>query len=330
VLANRVIAVTGANGFIGREVSADLLRRGFTVRAVVREPTFFELGIEAYLCPQFADRNLLREAFRGAATVIHLAGRAHVMTDRDDADEVYTKINVEGTRAVAEAAAVEGVGQIIFASSVKAIGEGGSTILNDVTEPRPRDAYGRSKLAAEGVAYRIAADSGMSLTVLRFPLVYGPGVKGNVLRLFNAVWRGIPLPVGGIRNRRSMLSTGNLGAFVARLLEHPLASTQPFLLSDGDDLSTESLVRAIGDALGRKPKIFTVPMGLLRGLARVGDAATIFGLRLPTSVQIDRLTGSLIVDSSRAWNAAKISPALSLHDGLTLTAQWYRDRSSAR
>jgi nucleoside-diphosphate-sugar epimerase len=314
--------VTGAGGFIGKHVCSNLLRQGYSVRALTRDPSRVEPGVVIHLAPELRDPILLRTAFRGVDAVVHLAGHAHA-TSGSVGDAIYRAVNVEGTRAITEAAAAESVQQLIFASSVKAIGEGGEATLSDDTPENPKDGYGRSKLEAEQVIYEVSERRGLAVTVLRFPLVYGPGVKGNVRRLFDAVWRGLPIPVGGVPNARSMLGVENLVAFVNRLLRQAIASRRPFILSDSETVSTESLVRMIGAGLGRRPRLVKVSLRLLRGLASVGDVVALSGIPVLTSAQIDRLTGSLMVDSARAWREAGIVPPVSLQVGIARTAAWY-------
>jgi nucleoside-diphosphate-sugar epimerase len=280
-------------------------------------------GANAWAIPDLRDEDLLRKAFRGADAVVHLAGHAHVMRERGDVDALYGAVNVDGTRAVAEAAAAESVRQVIFASSVKAIGEGGDAPLRDDSAERPQDAYGRSKLTAERLLYDISRREGIHATVLRFPLVYGPGVKGNVRRLFDAVWRGFPVPVAGVHNARSMLGIDNLTAFISHILHKPLSSDRPFLLGDSEAVSTETFVRMIGQGIGRKPRLVKIPLRLLRGIALIGDIAAFTGVPLLTSRHVDRLTGSLVVDSSRAWREAGISPPVPVEVGIARTAAWY-------
>lgn len=319
-----LIAITGAGGFIGTQLSGDLLRRGFVVRALSRDPGRLDTRLERFPCRDLTDIAALRSAFRGATTVIHLAGRAHVMREHNDPEGLYRAINVEGTRNVAEAAAAESVRQIIFSSSVKAIGEGGVTELNDSTQPKPADAYGRSKLEAEQALYEIARRSGIAATVMRFPLVYGPGVKGNMMRLFDAVWNGMPLPLGRVDNRRSMINTANIAAFVSEAIDRPLGTDLPFLVSDSDTVSTKSLAQMIGRGLGRKPNTVAVPVAFLRAIGRMGDAVEKVGIHLPNGAQIERLVGSLVIDSSRAWKAVNVYPPQSLEEGIRVTAEWYR------
>jgi UDP-glucose 4-epimerase len=238
-------------------------------------------------------------------------------------DAVYRLTNVEGTRAVAEAARAELVRHIIFSSSVKAIGEGGEAPLTDDTPESPQDAYGRSKLAAERVLLDLCDREQMTATILRFPLVYGPGVKGNLRRLFDAVWWGLPIPIGEVRNARSMLGIDNLVAFLGSVLERPPASRRPFLLSDIETVSTENLVEMIGSKLGRRTRVVKVPLRALRAVASITDAVAFLGLPVLTNAHIDRLTGSLVIDSSRAWAEARVLQPRPLDVGIARTAAWY-------
>lgn len=269
------------------------------------------------------DTNALRLAFRGASVVIHLAGHAHAMS-ATDREGLYRAVNVEGSRSVGEAAAAESVTHLVFASSVKAIGEGGATAVSDATPPHPVDTYGESKLEAEKTLYEIGERRRVAVSVLRLPLVYGPGVKGNMRRILDAVSRGFPLPVGGVRNERSMLGIDNLTALLARILELPAETRRPMLVSDAESVSTESLVRMIASALGKRPRILKLPPGIIRGLGEIGDFASTIGLQFFSSAAADRLLHSLRVDSSRAWQIAGFKPPIPLDEGIHRVANWYR------
>jgi UDP-glucose 4-epimerase len=154
--------------------------------------------------------------------------------------------------------------------------------------------------------------------------MYGAGVKGNVRRLLDAVWRGIPIPVANRPNARSMLGVGNLTEYMRLALVNPIASDRPLLLSDGDPVSTEGLLDAIGRALGKRPRVVKLSLGLMRALGALGDALAPIGGPIPTSAQIDRMTGSLVVDSSSAWAAAGIRPPMSFEAGIIAMCFWYR------
>ena len=201
--------------------------------------------------------------------------------------------------------------QLVLASTVKAVGEGNWPRPGRKTRPpAPSDPYGTSKLEAERAVREVAHRQGIRAAVLRFPLVYGPGVKGNMLRLFALVDRGVPLPFGSVANRRSMLYVGNLVAAVRAALESPLDRTETFFVSDGRDLSLPALIRMIGKALGKPVRLLPVPPSLLR-------------LVLPAA-EAERLIGSLTVDGSKLSRMTGYRAPHSVEEGLRVTADWYR------
>jgi nucleoside-diphosphate-sugar epimerase len=199
---------------------------------------------------------------------------------------------------------------LVLASTVKTVGEGNSTAWTEDTPAAPADPYGTSKLEAERVVRETAERYGIRAAVLRFPLVYGPGVKGNMLRLFALVDRGVPLPFGSVANRRSMLYVGNLVAAVRVVLESPFDGTEAFFVTDGRDLSLPALIRLIGEALGKPARLLSVPPSLLR-------------LVLPAA-EAERLIGSLTVDGSKLSRMTGYRPPHSVEEGLRATADWYR------
>lgn len=254
--------------------------------------------------------------------VVHLAARTHVLRDTDvDMLAAYRRVNVEGTRRLAQAAARSGVRRLVFVSSIKVNGE--ATVDQPFTEndtPRPEDAYGISKWEAERAMSQIAADTGMEAVVLRPPLVYGPGVKGNLLQLLRVVARGWPLPLASIRNRRSLIFVGNLVEAIMAAAASPAASGNTYLVSDGEDVSTPELVRALARALNVPARLVPCPAVLLKCAARVigrSDAAA-------------RLTGSLQVDSSNIRRQLGWRPHATLAAGLAETARWYHSQSGLR
>ena len=261
-----------------------------------------------------------RTALEGVRGVVHLAARTHVLRETaTDPLAAYRKINVSGTERLARSAAAGGVRRLVFVSSVKVNGE--RTEERPFTEdgaPRPEDAYGVSKWEAEQALFRIAAETGLEVVVLRPPLVYGPGVKGNFLRLMNLVARGVPLPLGAVDNRRSLVYTGNLAGAIIKALDAPQAAGRTYLVSDGEDVSTPDLVRGLARALGAKPRLLSLP------LAALGLAATLAGKR----AEVARLTGSLQVDSARIRRELDWRPSFALTQGLELTAKWYLGRSA--
>ena len=279
------LAVTGARGFIGSSLTPALKMRGHEVvtplRNVIDAPA----------------------TYTGCATVIHLANIAHARAD----PQAMARVNVEGTRRVAELAAAGGVRRFIYLSSIKALGEETAAKPFDGTErPAPRDAYGRAKAAAEEALDQVAARTGMQVIVLRPPLVYGPGVKANFLALMRALGKGWPLPLAGIENRRSLIFAGNLADAIARCVEAPALSGK-FLVSDGAPVSTPALCGALGDALERPVRLFAVPR-----------------LALELLPGMKALTRSLEADDSAFRRELGWRPPTSFKQAIGLTARWYR------
>lgn len=251
------ILVTGATGFVGTALVPDLRARGHEVVAAGRAQT-------GPLGPDTDWSALLS----GCEAVVHLAGRAHVMRETAaDPEAEYARVNTDATLALGRQAARAGVRRFIFLSSVKAMGEGADAALRPDDPCLPEDGYGRSKLRAEQGLRRFARD--FDLIVLRPPLIYGPGVKGNFRALIRAVDRGLPLPLAGIDNRRSLLGLTNLIDCIALCLGSG-ARAGTYLPHDGQAPSTPALVRAIAAARGRKARLFTLPGGLLTALAYLG------------------------------------------------------------
>lgn len=320
------VLVTGASGFLGTHLCARLVERGRPVRALVRDASRAPAGTRAEVADDLNDRLALRRAMEGVSLVVHLAARVHILNDQDPCrEETYRRINVDGTRAVVEEAIRAGAECVVFISSVKAVGESTTAAAwTDATPPAPVDAYGRSKLEAERLVRQLADDGGIRAPILRLPLVYGAGMKGNMLRLFRAVDRGVPLPFGAIRNRRSLAYAGNVAAAIEAAAAAPAAARATMFVSDGEDVSTPALVREIAAALGRRPRLLPMPPALFRGAGRIGDiAARVVPFPLTTAA-VERLIGSLSVDSTGLRQLTGLQPPFSMRDGLRATAAWYR------
>ena len=227
----------------------------------------------------------------------------------------FRKVNVEGARRLAQAAAQVGVKRFIFLSSVKVNGEftkKGEGPFTEADVPHPEDAYGVSKWEAEQVLRDIGQRTGLELVIIRPALVYGPGVKANFLNLIKLIERGIPLPFSGIRNQRSFLSLANLVDLIYCCVENSAASGETFLASDGDDVSTPELVRRIARALGKPARLMPVPPWLMR----LGGAVS------GKSKQVKRLCGSLQVDSSKVQRVLGWTPPSSMAEELARVAAW--------
>jgi len=270
----------------------------------------------------------LDRAFRDTAAVIHLAGRAHVMKEAAaDSLAAYREANVTLARRAVEAAARAGCRTFVLASSVKAVGDHSTEPWTEATPPQPTDPYGQSKLEAEHAVTEAGLGLGLRTVILRLPLIYGPGMRANMLRLFQAVDRGFPLPLGRIANRRSLLFVGNAAA----AMECAILSQGSgcYFVSDGRDLSTPELVRAVATALGRPARLLPVPATLFRAAGMAGDALARFLPCPVTSKVVDRLLGSLQVDITRARREIGYTPAYTIEAGMRETAAWFRTGRSA-
>ncbi len=315
------IVVTGANGFVGRVFCTLALERGHEVTALVRRAGSAVPGAREW-AHDARDFEGLGEAWPAglhADCVVHLAARVHVMREEaSDPDAAFEATNVTGTLRVAEAARAHGVSRFVFASSIKAVAERDAGVpLAEDAAPAPEDSYGRSKRRAEECLEQYADASGLDVVIVRPPLVYGPDVRANFLSMMNAVARGVPLPLGGIAARRSLVYVGNFADALLHCATDPRAAHGCFHVADDDAPSIEQLLRMLGEALGRPARLITVPAGLLGALGKLTGRGP----------QIDRLTGNLQVDTARLKQVLQWHPLYSTKQGLAATASWYRARN---
>jgi nucleoside-diphosphate-sugar epimerase len=350
------VLVTGAGGFIGRPLCKELFQRGYQVRAAMRSRGQLSTAGETVTVGAIDAGTKWDDVLRGADTVIHLAARVHVMKDKAaDPLTEFLKVNLYGTANLAQQAARAGVKRLVFVSSIKVNGEStafvstlspgpserttshstrlhnnvsqvagypspsegeGKVAFSETDEPDPQDPYAVSKLQAEQVLQKISKETGLEVVIVRPPLVYGPGVKGNFLRLLAAIDKGVPLPLAGAHNLRSLVYVGNLVDALIACATHPAAAGQTYLVSDGEDVSTAMLVENIARTLGRSSRSFHFPPNVLRA------AATMLG----RAEQMDRLFGSLRVNDQKLRSELGWVPPYTLEQGLRATADWYRDR----
>ena len=310
------VLVTGANGFIGETLCERLLAERYQVRGTVRSSDSFaalQSGINGIKISSIDDKTDWTNALVGVDTIVHLAACVHMMNQTSATLSLFRLINVKGTEQLAREAALANVRRFIYMSSIKVNGEGRSTPYNEEDIQKPQDAYSISKWEAEKVLNKISNETGMETVIIRSPLVYGPRVKANFLRLIELVERGIPLPLSSVDNRRSLIYLGNLIDAVITCMKHPKAAGQTYFVSDGEDVSTPELVRRISSALRRPARLFPFPPILLK----------IAGIITGKSVAIDRLLGSLTVDSSKILHDLDWKAAFSMDQGLRETARWY-------
>lgn len=314
--AGRLALVTGATGFVGTILCNTLAERGWIVRRAMHSSTACALPPDCFVGNINAQTDW-RQALPGVDVVVHLAARTHIMKDKAaDPYAAYREINVDGTRALVNAAREAAVRRFVFLSSIKVNGE--STVERPFSEtdmPAPEDAYGVTKFEAERLIAGMAGP--MEFVILRPPLIYGPGVKGNFARLMRAVERGIPLPLASIKNQRSLLYVGNLVDALTLCMEHPRANGQTYLVADDDAVATPALVRGIAAAMHKPPRLWPFPPALLR----------VAGMLTGKTAAIARLAGSLLIDSSKIREELAWQPRFTLEQGLVETVQWYDRRA---
>lgn len=322
------ILITGANGFIGSALSHGLLEAKHPVRGVVRAST----GVPHWATSESAnvdwvvlhDRSTEREtneALQGVQVVVHLAARVHVMVD--DASnplQEFRQMNVDWTERLARAAASQRVHRFVYLSSIKVNGEQTVIPFTEQDPPKPQDPYGVSKWEAEQALARVSKQTGMEIVVIRSPLVYGPGVRGNFLQLLNIIRQGIPLPLASIHNQRSLIYLGNLVDALARCVHDPRAAGRTYMVRDGEDLSTPELVRRLAVAMGSRVCLWSCPTSLLYWMGQVTGKREI----------IDRLVGSLQVNSSKIQTELDWDPPFTVDAGLAETAAWFRVRTTSQ
>ena len=310
------VLVTGATGFVGEAMCRRLAASGHQVVGAVRAASAAPGWRETRVSGDLTGVSDFSALVDGIDAVVHLAARVHVMRETAaDAEGLYRAANATVTERLADAAAAAGVDRFVFLSSVKVNGEATRDMpFDDAAAPAPLDAYGRSKLAAEQALERFGG-SPLTVTTLRPPLIYGPGVKANFRALMRLCDTPLPLPLDGItENRRSLLFLGNLTHAIERVLAAPSPTPGTFLLSDGEDLSTAELVHRLRHSFNRRTVALPLPTGLLRAAAgRAGKSAA-----------ADRLCGSLQVDSRRFRDAFDWMPPFTVGQGLAATAARFR------
>lgn len=312
------ILVTGANGFIGTALCEKLAAEHRTVVGAVRTVTAasdLPTGIERFAIGEIGPHTQWERALSGIDIVIHLAARVHVLGESEpDAISAYRRVNVAGTKKMAQSAAAMGVRRFIYVSTVKVNGNGRPAAYSEHDRPMPADPYGISKYEAEQVLQEISESTDLECVVLRPPLVYGPRVKANFLQLLNMVAKGIPLPLAGVKNKRSLLSVANLIDALVLCIHHPKAAGNTYLITDGEDISTPELIRKTAAALGKPTaRLFPCPLSVLHLAAKIAGK----------SGAVSRLLDSLAVDISKIRSELNWQPRFSLEEGLRETARWY-------
>lgn len=316
----KTVAITGADGFLGTQLCSSLESLGYGVRRLVRRPA--GEGADRRVITDLTDVAGLADVLHGTDVAIHLAARAHVMRETgSDVDAAFRRVNVDGTTSLCAAAARSAVQRIVFVSSIGV--NGASTDAKPFTEadtPNPTEPYAHSKWQAELALRECCRSAGLQWVVVRPPLIYGPDVKGNFLRLLNLARSGIPLPLASIANRRNLIGVRNLSDLLILCMESAAAVGQIYLAAEPETHSTAGLVRALCRHLGRPDRIFAMPQVLLRALVGV----------IGVESQFNKLCGSLEVCSDKARSELSWTPRVSFDEEIARTTAWYlRARADA-
>lgn len=292
--------VTGASGFVGSYLMKEMTRLGRPVLGVTRTAASGLVTI-----PSYGNEMDWSNCLEGVNAVVHLAARVHVMRETaSDPLSQFREANVNATINLARQAAATGIRRFVFVSSIKVNGErtmpGKPFTANDPSNPQ--DPYGISKAEAEAALLELGRETGMEITIVRPPLVYGPGVRGNFQSLMKWAASGLPSIFAAVKNERSFVHVGNLCDFLLRVLDHPEAANRVFLVSDGHDLSTNELLHLLTNAAGRSPRSIAVPTAVLLGI----------GVVLRKQSRLARLTENLQVDVKHTCDTLNWRPPLSL------------------
>lgn len=311
------LLITGANGFVGRALCDEAASRGYTVRCATRAAWQSDSCTENAVVGTIGATTDWTEALKGVDAVIHLAARVHVMREAAvDPLAEFLKVNLHGTTNLARQAARAGVGRLVYVSSIKVNGE--QTVeaqaFTEADQADPQDPYAVSKWEAEQALHRIADETGLEVVIVRPPLVYGAGVKGNFITILDVLAKGIPLPLALVHNLRSLVYVGNLVDALIACALHPDAAGQTYVVSDGEDVSTPDLLRRLGEAMGHPARLLPCPPLVLRVAGRLTGR----------SGQIERLLGALRVDGGKIRRDLSWTPPYTLQQGLQATAAWYR------
>ncbi|MDZ4202892.1 MAG: NAD-dependent epimerase/dehydratase family protein [Gallionella sp.] len=309
-MSRQQILVTGASGFVGQVVCAELSHRGYAVTGVSRD-----IGkLDSRICTAVqigaidADTDW-SGVLDGMGCVVHLAARAHILhEDAADPLDSFRHTNVRGTERLARSAAAAGVKRLVYVSSigVNGLATRAGARFAETDPPAPHNDYSLSKWEAEQVLAQVSTETGLQVVVVRPPLVYGEGAPGNFALMVKILRRGLPLPLASVKNQRDLIYVGNLADALISCASHPAAAGQTYLVCDGEPVSTPELLRQLAGAMGVPSRVFPFPPALLK------LAGTLTGQSAP----VERLLGSLQIDSGKIRRELGWHPPYTLQQGL--------------
>ena len=309
------VLVTGANGFVGRAFCAKAVTRGLSVVAVTRRPVNLP-NVQVVSLGSIDTNTDWQATLFGCDVVVHLAARVHVMNERSAKPlQAFLDVNCHATMNLAKQAAAAGAKRFVYVSSIGV--NGAFTLKNNKFKEDdlscPQNAYAVSKWKAEQALRRLAIETELEVVIVRPPLVYGANAPGNFAQMLQIVARCLPLPLASVRNKRDFIYVGNLVDALIACATHPVATAQTYLVSDGESVSTPSLIRNLSKALGKRCFVFPFPIFMVKFLAKL----------LGKSATVDRLTQSLQIDNSKIRNDLGWKPPFTMRQGLQATADWY-------
>lgn len=308
------ILLTGATGFVGSHILKNLLHQHMTVRVALRHgdaAAYLPEGVEVAVVGDLGPDTVWDDALQGVDVVLHVAGVAAAGND-----DALQRVNVQSTDHLARRAADKGVKRLVFMSSLKVNGEAtmDGQVVGPLSPVDPQDAYARSKLQAEQALQSLAQTTGMTMVIIRPPMVYGPGVKGNFLVLLNLVQKGIPLPLASVKNQRSLIAVQNLADFSVLACVHPEAHGV-YWVADGKPISTPDLFRAIARSMGKPARLWPFPVSWMKAL----------GKGLGVGGAVSKLTDDLVLDHRQAAQALDWKPSFTTSQGVDAAVAWYQE-----